>query len=309
MSKISVIINTKNEEKRIERVIKSASQISDNIIVVDMKSSDNTKKIAKKLGARVFEHEDMGYVEPARNFAISKTPEGGWVFILDADEEISSGLVKKIKQIVKNDEGDYYRIPRKNIIFGKWMEHSRWWPDYNIRLFRKGHVSWRRDLHRVPITKGDGLDLPAEEDFSIIHNHYETLNQYLSQMSRYTEIQAAQLIKDDYKFVWKDLIKKPLSEFLSRYFVGEGYKDGLHGLSLSILQSFSEIVMLLKVWENEKFIEQSITAKETLEVFGAAEGELNWWMTDMMIKEKGPIKSLPMKIARKIKRRNGKKKN
>ena len=139
MGKVTAIINTLNEEKNIERVIKSVA-FADEILVCDMYSDDNTAVIAKKLGAKVILHKRTGYVEPARNFAISKA-ENEWVLILDADEEIPNSLSDKFLDIVnKGGVATFVEIPRKNIIFGHWMKASMWWPDYHVRFFRKGEV-------------------------------------------------------------------------------------------------------------------------------------------------------------------------
>lgn len=299
MDKISVVINTLNEEENIAGAIDSAKKLSDDIVVVDMKSDDSTQALAEKKGARVYEFKRVGYVEPARNYATSKVLND-WIFILDADERLTNALVKKIKQIIKKPKADYYRVPRKNIIFGAWIKHSRWWPDFNIRLFKKGSVSWSEVIHSVPMTQGKGLDLPEKEELAIVHNHYQTIEQYLERMNRYSSIQARMLIESNYKFIWKDLVRRPASEFISRYFAGEGYKDGLHGLTLSLLQAFSEAILYLKVWQEEKFLAQTISideiAKETKEI----EKEFDWWLLTSLINAKRAISSLPLRIQKKL---------
>lgn len=277
MARITVVINTLNEEKNIAKAIASLQGFADEIVVVDMESSDETVAIAKKLRAKVFKHQRTGYVEPARNFALSKA-KGDWIFILDADEILPKTLQKKLLTIIKTSKNDYFRVPRKNIIFGKWIKHSRWWPDYNIRFFKKGHVSWNEVIHAVPMTSGRGADIPAKETFAIVHSNYPTLELYLERMNRYTTIQARTLVAEGYKFNWTDLLRKPLSEFLSRYFVGESYKDGIHGLALSLLQSFSELTLYLKIWQENKFNEENPTIWEIKEELKKSETELNWWL-------------------------------
>lgn len=304
MGRISVVINTLNEEKNLPRTLASVKSLADEVVVVDMKSTDRTVEIAKKTGARVYEHKKTGYVEPARNFAIGKAA-GNWVLVLDADEEIPLSLAIKLKKIADNPKVDYYRIPRKNIIFGKWMKHSRWWPDLNIRFFKKGHVSWNEIIHSVPMTQGVGADLPEKEEFAIIHHNYDSVEQYLERMNRYSDIQAKILIVGKHKFIWKDLITKPANEFLSRYFAGEGYKDGLHGLALSFLQAFSEIIVYLKVWQQEKFLEQGITLQEIEKELKEVIKQTSWWLADANIKSKGFFASLPDKISRKFLSKNG----
>jgi (heptosyl)LPS beta-1,4-glucosyltransferase len=299
MDKISVVINTLNEEKDLPRCIASVKGLADEIVVVDMESTDGTVALAKKLGAKVYNHDRLTYVEPARNYAISRAT-GNWILVLDVDEEIPSTLIKRLQGIVTKPKADYYRIPRKNIIFGKWIKHARWWPDYNIRFFKKGKVSWNEVIHSVPVTSGQGEDLPDDESLAIIHNNYETIEEYLEKMNRYSSVQSKYLISTGYNFVWKDLIKKPIKEFLSRYFGGEGYKDGLHGLALSALQAFSEMVMYLKVWQAEKFQPQAITLEEVSQEMESEGKEFSWWITEMYTRSKGFFTSLPRRIKRKL---------
>src|SRR4051812_14037292 len=95
--KISVVINTLNEASTLERAIKSV-EWADEVLICDMNSDDNTVDIAKKNGARVIRHERLSFVEPARNFSISKT-ENEWVLVIDPDEEIPESLAKKLVEI------------------------------------------------------------------------------------------------------------------------------------------------------------------------------------------------------------------
>jgi (heptosyl)LPS beta-1,4-glucosyltransferase len=296
-SKISVVINTLNEEKNIPRAIGSVKNFADEIIIVDMESEDKTAEIARSLGAKVFTHQKVGYVEPARNFAISKA-SNPWIFILDADEEVPGTLAQKISKILKEPKADYFRIPRKNIIFGKWMKYSRWWPDYNIRLFKKGAVSWNEIIHTVPMTQGVGGEIEDKEEFAIIHHNYDSIEQYLERMNRYSSQYAILRVKEGYKFSWKDIILKPSNEFLSRYFFGEGYKDGLHGLALSLLQAFSELTVYLKIWQKEKFVDSNPKLSEVVAVFRDEEKDLHYWESDASFKESG---SLTSRIRRKLK--------
>lgn len=297
MVKISVVINALNEEKNLPKAIASVKSFADEIVVIDMESEDKTSEVARSLGARVFSHKKTGYVEPARNFAISKAVNP-WVLILDADEEASEKLGQKINQILKNPKADYYRVPRKNIIFGSWMKHSRWWPDYNIRLFKKEYVSWNEIIHAVPMTQGVGGEIEAKEEFALIHHNYDSIEQYILRMNRYSTEHAALKVKEGYKFSWKDLIVKPVNEFLSRYFFGEGFRDGLHGLALSLLQAFSELTVYLKIWQKEKFVGQNPGLSEVVSVIREEEKDLHYWESDALFKESG---SLTNRIRRKLK--------
>ncbi len=295
---ISVVINTLNEEKNIAKAIASVEKINNEVIVCDMHSDDRTVSVAEQLGAKVYEHKKVGYVEPARNFAVEKA-KGDWVLILDADEEIPPILADRLKTIsIDKQSADYYRLPRKNIIFGKWIKHSRWWPDYNIRFFKKGYVSWNEIIHSVPMTVGKGLDLESVEENAIVHNHYQSVEQYIDRLNRYTTYQKTALQKKGYKFKWQDLIKEPVQEFVGRYFQGEGYKDGLHGLALSLLQSFSEMVLYLKIWQDEGFEPKLLDIKNTIDEIKKSQKEINYWTADTLVKEGG---SWVQRVKRKLK--------
>lgn len=279
-SKISVVINTFNEAENLARAIKSVAW-ADEIIVCDMFSSDRTVEVAKKSGAKVVSHEREEFVERARNFAVSKAVND-WVLVLDPDEEIPSTLAKRLQEMAKDlKQVNYVRIPRKNIIFGRAMSASMWWPDYNVRFFRKGQVSWGDKIHRSPEVKGSGIDLPAEEEFSIAHHHYSSIVQFLERLTRYTKVQAEELSKEGYKFDWKDLIKKPLNEFLSRFFANRGFEDGLHGLALAFLQSFSFLIVYLRIWEMEGFKTSEIDLKDAEQLSKESAFEINYWFNNV----------------------------
>jgi (heptosyl)LPS beta-1,4-glucosyltransferase len=298
VGKISVVINViKAEEDSLPYALASIKDFADEIVVVDMESGKEAVDAAKKVGAKVYHHKRLMYVEPARNYGISKTT-GDWIFILDPDEELSKSLADKLKNIAKEDSADYVCLPRKNVVFGKWIKHSRWWPDYNIRFFKKGKVIWSEIIHSVPQTVGKGIDLTVEEENAIIHNHYVSIDQFVERMNRYTTEHAKNLVKKGYKFRWRDLLLKPSGEFFSRYFQGQGYKDGLHGLVLSGLQGFSEFVLYLKVWQSKGFKQKRLSLKKVIRTIKKVESNLHYWKADALLKEGG---GFIQKIKRKFK--------
>lgn len=295
---ISAIVHTYNEETNIERALSSLGFVGE-IIVVDMGSTDKTIAIAKKFKAKIFHHPYTGFVEPARNFAISKTT-GDWIFIIDADEEVSKSLADTIRSCIKKNEYDYIRVPRMNIIFGKWIKHTGWWPDYQIRLFKKGHVEWVDTIHGIPITHGLGWDIDPTQENSIIHYNYQSMDQFLTRMNRYSTITAKEMFVSNRKFVLGDLFDKPSQEFIRRYFIWEGHKDGLHGLVLSLLQSFSELLTYLKLWELEEFQEHAYSLSQVHKAAGSSWKEKNFWYIQKLLET--PL-SIPQKFSLKLKRR------
>lgn len=300
-SKISAVITTWNEASNLDDCLSGLGFV-DEIVVVDMESVDNTVKIAKQYTDKVFHTPYTGYVEPARNYSIGKA-SGNWILIVDADERISATLAEKLEEIVKNDSADFVRIPRKNLVFGQWLKYSRWWPDYNIRFFKKGYVTWSDAIHRPPITEGNGINLDPEPGSALIHHHYRTIDDYLTRLIRYTNQQSKELIDAGYQFSLADLINKPIGEFLSRYFAGEGYKDGLHGFVLSILQAFSMFVVYLKVWQEDGFTPQKeiLGSPSFRNLVGDKFRELKYWLYTIKIHLSGKkSEKLLLRIKRKL---------
>ena len=297
--KISLVVNTLNEEENIRRCLESARSLVDEIVIVDMESSDKTCDLARQFTNKIFSHPKLGYVEPARNFAIEKA-SGEWILILDADETISSSLGSKLKEIAQMNECDYVRLPRKNLVFDKWLMHTGWWPDYKIRFFKKGMVSWNEEIHSVPLTYGTGFDLPATEENAIIHYNYSSISQFLERLNRYTDQQTKELLEGNYVFAWQDLIRRPTNEFLSRFFSWEGYKDGLHGFILSSLQAISSFVTYLKAWESQKFPQKDDILDDVSKEIKKSGQDYKFWFWEKSAKRQNVFSKLLYKTIQKL---------
>ena len=275
---ISAVINVINEANNLDKCLHSLKNFANEIIVVDMESTDESVNIAKKHGAKVFSFKPMKYVEPARNFAISKA-SGKWIILLDPDEFLPKSLKHELTKITLRHNVDYVKIPRKNIIFGKWFHNSRTWPDYLIRFFKKGSVIWNKEIHSQPETKGNGITLLDSEKLAIRHNHYSSVSQFVIRSLRYSSIQAEELDKAGTKLKMSDFILKPVQEFNSRFFFAQGYKDGIHGLVFSLLQTFSIFLIYTKLWEKQGATEKIISKDSFVSASQEAIYEYSYWFT------------------------------
>ncbi len=110
MTKLSVVINNLNEKNHLKEAILSVKNLADEVVVVDMESDDGSREEAERMGAKVYSHKRLSYVEPARNFGIEKAT-GQWILILDPDERINRKLESHIKQIIRESKADFYRLP------------------------------------------------------------------------------------------------------------------------------------------------------------------------------------------------------
>lgn len=249
---ISLVINTKNEENNIRDCILSAKDIADEIIVVDMESRDRTVEIAKELGAKVFSFKDYGYVEPARNFALSK-PSYKWTLVIDGDERLTEQVRNTIKRLVKEERYDGFKFPFKNIFLGKWIKHSMWWPDYHIRLFKTGQLDWPTGVHQDTIFKGTLFELEPLEKNAFVHYNIADIKELLKMVDEYSSVEK---IFQSKKNITADYLVKYLNhEFKWRYLEHKGYLDGMHGFILGKFMNVYRLLEVAKFWEKQGYKE------------------------------------------------------
>ena len=233
---------------------------ADEVIVVDNSSTDKTASVAKKHGARVFTRPNNVMLNINKNYGFIKAT-GDWILNLDADERVSEELKQEIEEItnyelrITNNSIAGYIIPRKNIIFGKWIKHTGWYPDYQLRLFRKESGSFpEHHIHEKIVVAGEVKKLNGQ----VIHENYQTVSQFIEKLNRYTDNEAEQIMKNGYVFSYLDIMRMPKEEFFRRYFSQQGYLDGFHGLVLSVLMAFYHSIVFVKVWEKQRFADVSV---------------------------------------------------
>jgi len=302
---LSVIISAYNEEKNITDCIASV-KFADEIIVIDNESTDKTAQIAKHTGAKVFTRKNNLMLNANKNFGFSKAANR-WILNIDADERITPELAKEITTVLSmSDEIQGYWIPRKNIIFGKWMIGEMWWPDYQLRLFRKGKGAFE-EKHVHEYIKVTGETAKLEEP--MLHQNYKTVSQFLIKMDTiYTENEASLLLASGKKVTWVDAIRFPANDFLKTFFAQKGYRDGLHGLVLSFLQAFYAEVVFAKVWEKQGFPEENSSSflHNLNKEFKKLQKEFRYWLiTALMNEVKNPLKRLRYRFLRKAVKNTG----
>ncbi len=299
MSSISVVVNTKNAAETLDRALASVAW-ADEIVVVDMHSTDDTAKIAKKYTKKIFNHKDVGYVEPARNFAINKA-SGDWILVLDADEEVSSSLAEKLQQLVSGDAtAQAYYLPRKNILFGQWYRYGGYWPDHNIRFFKKGSVTWSNAIHAVPTLTGKVDYLAASEKLAIIHHHYTTIDQFVERLTRYTTHEVSS--RGDSLITSESVISSFGDELLSRLFQHRGVDGGIHGVGQAMLQASYELVVALKIWEKQGFSVRNKEQALTFKALRSFQRGLDYWIADWHVAHTSGLQQLWWRLRRKLMR-------
>lgn len=300
MNKISVVVSAYNEEKNLDDCLKSVKGHADEIIVVDNSSQDRTAEIAKKYTKKVYTQENNpDKIDVQKNFGFSKAT-GDWVFSLDADERATAELWEEIKNIVSSNEVNGYWIPRKNIIFGKWIKSEMWWPDYQLKIFRCGKGAFNKNkVHKALEVEG-----PTEKlNRPLLHENYKSISQYLIKLNSYTDIEAESLSREGYKFNFLDAIRFPIDDFVKTFFLQKGYREGLHGLILSLLQAFYMEAVFAKLWEKNGFreIEDENFVKEVNRELKSAAGKVRYWFASALINDsKNPLKKFFLRASRKV---------
>ncbi len=297
--KLSAVISTYNSGSVLEDCLKSLSFV-DEILVVDHKSSDETVKLARKYTKHIFSQDNNPQeIDLQKNFGFEKA-KSDWLLSIDADERVSEELAREIQDAISSDSGfTAFRMPRKNIIFNKWIQHSIWWPDYQLRLFKRGKGRYTKaKVHQDIAIDGTIGELKEPLD----HHNYQSISQYLAKMDQYTENEANSYVSQNIHFLWVDIIRMPASDFLKTFFLQEGYKDGLHGLVLSIMQGFYMFLVVTKVWEKQGFREENSKdfLKTLVTEWGKIHQEVSYWvLTALSNNSSNPLTKISYKIKRK----------
>ncbi|MGB4965835.1 MAG: glycosyltransferase [Microgenomates group bacterium] len=314
MNNISVVMVVKGYSEYVFKTLESVRSLASEILIGDIGIDEELLAKLKKIEniKIVTVTKKVPYVELIRE-ELHAQAKGDYILVLDPDEIVPPSLTTLLESSV--GKYDYVKVPRKNIIFGKWIEHSRWWPDYQVRFFKKGSVVWPKVLHAQPKVDGSELLIEPSEENAIVHHNYKDLDEYLSKAPRYAKAEAAGILKPpsegrqvqddndheiDISFTY--FSKKALSEFIGRYFADDGYKDGMHGFVLAFLQMMYYFLVYFYVWElgGRKEVEQKSLLQNTLQFFSDALYEISFWGKKQGLSNISFVKSKLHNLVRKL---------
>lgn len=249
MDKLTAVIITKNEEKKISRCLNSLKNFADEIVIVDDLSSDATVGLCRDLGAKVIINESKGDFDKQRNLGVANAT-GEWILQMDADEVIPEATAKRIRQAISSAENFVaFKIKRKNFFIGRpltsFSEDS-----YMIKLFKKGKAWYvGRSVHET--LKVDGLvgELPVEVE----HYPYNSIQEVINRSNFYSDVESDIYISEaslvSVKELKKKLIWRAVKLFWKLYVKKKGYRDGMHGLAWCLVNVIGSEIRWLKIWE------------------------------------------------------------
>lgn len=243
---ISLIVITLNEERNIERCIRSVPFASD-VVVVDSGSQDRTCEIASSLGARVLEKAWMGF-GPQKKFATEQARHD-WILSLDADEVLSPELAKEIQDRFSTfDPKTGFEMPRKSWHLGRWIQHGGWYPDYQLRFYNRRFSQWPDAMihERVQAEKVERLQNP------LLHYVFVDLADQVNTNNRYSSLLAEKDWQAGKRFSFFKLLIKPWTKFMETYFLKLGFLDGLAGFLISVSAAYSIFLRWAKLNELQR---------------------------------------------------------
>jgi hypothetical protein len=245
---LAAIILTRNEAKHIRDCIESV-RWADHVLVFDSGSTDATCEIAQAVGAEVRINTFHNYAQQ-RNDALDAVLSE-WVLFVDADERVPPELAEEIHRTLENPRHPGYWIPRHNYIFGKLTRYTGWYPDYQMRLLKREEARYdpERQVHELVILKsGEAGYLQTP----LIHYNYDNVKQFHETQRRYVGYDVQMLYKAGIRPKIYTPYLQPIRHFKWRFFDLQGYRDGLHGLHLSLLTAWYEYRkyrLLRQMWQ------------------------------------------------------------
>lgn len=246
---VSYVFIAYNEERNLGRALESVRETADEIVVLDSGSSDSTVEIATRYGARVF-HNKFSDFASQKNLAVSYA-SCDYIFVMDADEELSDGLKRwmadfragRLQPSVYRAAGFF--LARKSSFLGRWINHSGWFPDYTLRLVRRGAGEFKKArVHESFEVAGEKLRI--DRGCFMWHYTYGSLEQYFDKFNSYTSLAALDLRDRGARRSIVKMAVNPVFSFIKQYFIKLGFLDGFHGFVLAVLSAFYVFVKYCK---------------------------------------------------------------
>lgn len=231
---LAAVVLARDEEANIQDCLRSVEWADRLCVLVDTRSTDRTADLAEGAGAEVRERPFDNFAEQ-RNAGLDLF-EADWVFFVDADERGTAELGAEIRHAVLEPGPVGWWVPRRNYIWGRWIRHAGWYPDFQLRLLKRGRARYdpAREVHEVVVLDGPEGFL----QYPLVHYNYATVGQFLRKQGYYASYEASILLKQGGRPRLHSVFLQPWREFVRRYWTLQGYKDGGHGLLLSLLMAY-----------------------------------------------------------------------
>jgi len=243
--KVSATIICKNEEHNIEDCLKSVAWC-DEVVVVDSGSTDKTVELAKKHTAKVLFHEWPGYIEQ-KNYALDQAT-GDWILSLDADERCTPELQAALTRELESADPALAGIEVKRHVkyLGAWINHGGWYPDWKLRVVRKGKARWGGvNPHDKLIPEGPVRRIDAD----LHHFTYKDFTHQIRIINHFSDVVCAEYVKAGRKPSIFQAVFHPPWKFFETYILKLGILDGFPGFVIAGGTAFFIFARYVKLWE------------------------------------------------------------
>lgn len=264
---LTIIIPMGNRKDVLEDCIKS-SLWADEVIIVDSYTTDGSYQIAKKYPVRIIQRE-YDFSAKQKNWAIPQA-KNEWVFILDTDERITIQLKNEIIDVISlSTENVGFRVPRLNYFLGKPLLHAGYFPDYQIRLFKREFGLYDlRKVHAHVLLNGPKGTLNSP----IIHYAHQSIDQTIRNLLILMTTWESEQRKETKKIgLWLQITFRPVAAFLLRYVRQGGWRDGYRGLVISLIWAMYVSMTYMKIWEKDLNLPDSWWNEDWQRVFSREE--------------------------------------
>lgn len=247
--KVTATIITLNEESNIRPACDSLAW-ADEIIVVDSHSTDRTREIAESTGAKVITNSWPGFGQQ-KQFAVDKATHE-WIFSLDADERVSDELklsITKLREKSDSELADGYLISRRSYYQDRWIRGGGWYPDRQLRLFRKSRGSWKNRHIHESVELNDGARLEILEGDILHYSVINAAHHHRMIGERYAPLAARQMFEDGKRTSPLGVAAAAPTAFLRSLVLKGGFRDGLAGFSIASFAAHHAFLKHLMLWE------------------------------------------------------------
>jgi len=245
---LTAIVLTHNEEKHLPDCLASLTW-APQVVVFDSLSTDHTLALARSMGARVVQRKFDDYA--GQRQAALEAADTEWVLFVDADERVPAALAAEAQSVLHRPEPGWW-IPRHNYLFGRLTRHAGWFPDFQLRLLRPGLASYDRDrpVHEIARLASDLA--PGYLQQPLIHLNYDSVGEFVAKQRVYAGLDAQRLLAEGRRARWRGFVLQPLRQFFWRFVQLQGWRDGWHGLRLSLLMAYFEWLTYRGLWDLQR---------------------------------------------------------
>ena len=246
---ISAVIITKNEEKNIERCLRSIEGIADEIVLVDSMSTDRTVEIAKQFNAQVIQKEFDGYIQD-KNLG-NQHASNQMILSLDADEALSPELRASILELKSKGLDGAYSMNRLNHYEGVAIKRGGWYPDRKIRLFNKNSAIWGGPTPHETVILKEGTEV-IQLQGDLLHYTYDSKADHQARAKKYASLRAESLKDRSKLYLLVKLILSPPIRFIKSYIFKLGILDGKYGWRIASIDSWETAMRYRLAMQNHE---------------------------------------------------------